>query len=55
MKKEYEYCLRCGRKMKNEEARLRGFGLVCWKKHLIEHAQPKLFEEIKPDEADRHS
>lgn len=32
MTKEYEHCLRCGRKLKNPEARLKGFGLVCEKK-----------------------
>ena len=30
--KEYEYCLRCGRKLKNPEARLKGFGIICEKK-----------------------
>ena len=35
--KEYEYCLRCGRKLKNAEARKKGFGEVCYKKMLVEH------------------
>lgn len=30
--KEHEYCLRCGRKLKNSEARMKGFGAVCEKK-----------------------
>lgn len=30
--KEYQYCLRCGRKLKNEEARLLGMGKVCAEK-----------------------
>ena len=30
--KEYEYCLRCGRKLKNSEARKIGYGVVCLKK-----------------------
>ena len=30
--KEHEYCLRCGRKLKSPENRLRGMGLTCWKK-----------------------
>lgn len=29
---EHEYCLRCGRKLKNPEARILGYGLVCYKK-----------------------
>lgn len=35
--KEYEYCLRCGRKLKTKESRLRGYGDICYKKHLIKH------------------
>ena len=27
--KEYKYCLRCGRRLKTEEARLIGYGRVC--------------------------
>ncbi len=34
--KEYDRCLRCGRKLKNPEARLKGFGLICEKKMQIE-------------------
>lgn len=30
--KEHEFCLRCGRKLKNPEARLKGYGIVCEKK-----------------------
>ena len=29
---EHEYCLRCGRKLKNPEARLLGYGVVCYQK-----------------------
>jgi len=32
MQKEHEYCLRCGRKLKNPQARLKGFGVTCEKK-----------------------
>lgn len=32
MNKEHEYCLRCGRKLKNPVARISGYGLVCMKK-----------------------
>ena len=42
-KKPYDRCLRCGRKLKNEQARLRGFGDVCYKKHLVENNKVKLF------------
>lgn len=30
--KEHEYCLRCGRKLKTPETRLKGYGSVCEKK-----------------------
>lgn len=30
--KEHEFCLRCGRKLKNKEARMKGYGAVCEKK-----------------------
>ncbi len=42
--KEYQYCLRCGRRLKNAEARIKGYGIVCEKK--MKHArQNRLFEE----------
>lgn len=30
--KEHKYCMRCGRKLKNSEARIKGYGAVCEKK-----------------------
>ena len=30
--KLYERCIRCGRKLKNEESKELGFGKVCWEK-----------------------
>lgn len=30
--KEYQYCLRCGRKLKNSKARKLGYGIICYKK-----------------------
>ena len=35
--KEYNYCIRCGRRLKNVEYRLRGMGKVCYEKSLREH------------------
>lgn len=35
-------CLRCGRLLKNPEAKERGYGEVCWKKHL-QDSQTMLF------------
>ena len=34
-KKEHEFCLRCGRKLKNPQARERGYGAVCERKIRI--------------------
>lgn len=33
---EHEYCLRCGRKLKTPDARERGYGLICYKKVIIQ-------------------
>lgn len=35
-------CLRCGRRLKNAEAQERGYGDVCWEKHLTD-TQATLF------------
>lgn len=32
IKNEHEYCLRCGRKLKNPEARVLGYGKICYEK-----------------------
>ena len=43
--KEYNFCLRCGKKLKNPIARQKGYGIVCEKKMQTEKAK-QLF---KPD------
>lgn len=30
--KDHEFCIRCGRKLKNPQARAKGYGLICEKK-----------------------
>ena len=43
-KNEHEFCLRCGRRLKNLKAREIGFGLVCLRKVKQENEQSrKLF------------
>jgi len=42
-KSEYNYCLRCHRKLKNPEYRLRGMGKICWEKSHIEQSR-RLFD-----------
>ena len=44
-KKEHEFCLRCGRRLKKLQARELGYGPVCWQKIQIQSAGKKLFEE----------
>lgn len=41
--KEYQYCLRCGRKLKNVEARIRGMGKICAEKSKQENRR-RLFD-----------
>ena len=45
-KELYQYCLRCGRKLKTDEARQRGFGKICALKTQTGYEQLKLFENI---------
>ena len=40
---EYNYCLRCGRKLTSKENRLRGYGMTCYKK-VKGHGFKPLFE-----------
>lgn len=44
-KKEHEFCLRCGRRLKKLQARELGYGPVCWQKVQNQPAGKKLFEE----------
>lgn len=41
--KEYQYCLRCGRKLKNLDARRKGYGIICEKKMKKNPYQKTLF------------
>ena len=41
--KEHEYCLRCGRKLKNPNTRILGYGIVCYKKQRAEQIKNRLF------------
>lgn len=45
MEKEYEFCLRCNRKLKKEDARKIGYGPVCFEKMRVEQDnQHRLFD-----------
>lgn len=37
--KSYGRCARCGRRLKSLDAQERGYGKVCWEKHLLENRQ----------------
>ena len=37
---EHEFCLRCGRRLKNAQARERGYGAVCFVKLKSESGSP---------------
>lgn len=41
--KEYQFCLRCGRKLKNPKARVLGYGVVCERKIKTDNKK-KLFD-----------
>lgn len=43
-KKEHEFCLRCGRRLKNPQVREKGYGAVCEKKIRAEQIN-KLFSQ----------
>lgn len=39
MQKHYTRCLRCGRKLKSEQAQIKGYGDICYKKLQYNHTQ----------------
>lgn len=45
--KEYTYCLRCGRKLKNVEARQIGYGKVCLSKIDTTDTRKRLFTPLQ--------
>lgn len=46
-KTDHEYCLRCGRKLKNPAARERGYGVICLKKLKTDsQIRSKLFSQF---------
>lgn len=37
--RSYGKCMRCGRQLRSPEAQERGYGKICWKKHLVDNQQ----------------
>lgn len=49
--KDYDKCLRCGRKLKNAEARKIGYGKICFTKMIIEnHTKRLLLDREQKDD-----
>ena len=48
-KQEYQFCIRCGRRLKTQEARERGMGKICAEKYIEKEGKKKLFERGKID------
>ena len=44
--KKYDYCLRCHRKLKNDDARSLGYGKICYQKANSVSNKNKLFVPI---------
>ena len=42
-KKDHDRCLRCGRKLKTEDARVLGYGRICYEKMQKEKKVKRLF------------
>lgn len=49
--KNHQTCKRCGKKLKNEESKLLGFGPLCYKRHMAEQSRRPLFEVRKNEQS----
>lgn len=47
--KEYKYCLRCGRRLKNPIFQQRGYGEICWQKIKRRKVKPLFNLHIHKD------
>lgn len=52
MQKDHEFCMRCGRKLKNPQAREIGYGAVCLRKMRTEKSR-QLFGADGSDQKER--
>ena len=48
--KEYEYCLRCGRKLRSQESRTVGYGNICLRKSRENPYYKRLFPVFTKDD-----
>ena len=49
-KKDHEFCLRCGRKLKNPIAREKGYGIICEKKVRIMNNHKLFKSDVTSDQ-----
>lgn len=50
-KKDHEFCLRCGRRLKNAQARELGYGMVCYRKQASESSSRLFDAKVKSSSA----
>lgn len=50
---EHNYCLRCGRRLKTVDARIKGYGPVCEQKMRVENSNRLFLPNLKKD-VDKH-
>ena len=43
-RQEYTHCIKCGKKLKTQEARKRGMGRICFEKFKEDSKKQRLFE-----------
>lgn len=46
-KQVYEFCIRCGRRLRTPESQERGMGKICAEKYIEKEGKKKLFERNK--------
>lgn len=46
-KKYSNFCKRCGKKLKDEESMIRGYGPKCWERVKEDRNQINLFKEVQ--------
>ena len=46
-KKDHEFCLRCGRKLKDPQMRKLGYGMICYKKLAFDGKEPLFRAKVK--------
>ena len=45
--KEYNYCIRCGRRLKTQENRIRGMGKICYERGYEKNSNERYVNAIR--------